>query len=493
MFNIGGVQALKQHIFFEGKKVLGCAFRTDKSEWTGVNWQAILRCEVRPPIDVANCNYDKATGHGGTTLKSDGPRNVLSPSVISTAKPPLADIEHALTHFHKDFTNRPLSPSIVEDVLLGDSSARAVSGTVSPVGPDSKVGESEFEGFSFTSCPIQVSFAKMQSIQSAIADSVAKMERKRKERIRKEEEMVTNRSEQQQLQQRQRLLEQAKHKVTVVKKKLVENEKLKSKHDTESLKAQTNLEATQKKLRAVRKKIKETEALQEQLNSPQSRNKISSEQRDKLSRLPLLCQEMQELQREEERLSLLVPEPLTEEFLLSLARDKTEVSELETQMAILDMGDSAPVASHGVENVLEHAKIDCSPAAVATIVSPINAVQLMKRVQQEQIPEDSNPVVSTKMPAAAKEKASDKDIMVASNAWHRKPAVENLSTVTSPPLGKGPEKVISSAGASGAVVSNSEMVVPVSADTKLVTASAPDIDDIEWATVSSSSKKKKKP
>ena len=138
MFSIGGVSALKSHVFFEG-----------------LNWVALGRLEIEPPIDIS--------------VNQDSARNIES-------------TEDALTmHFHEGFTTMHISHSFIEDTLSNVSSptlGRSRAGSV----------DNNYDGFEYFGGEMEFTVEEVEKADAFIQQKIIKVNKKKSLKAKKEEE-----------------------------------------------------------------------------------------------------------------------------------------------------------------------------------------------------------------------------------------------------------------------------------------------------------------
>lgn len=139
MFSIGGVSALKQHQFF-----------------ADIDWNALLRKEIRPPIDLSIQTDDETT------------------------------------HFHEGFTGQQVSHSMIEDILSSATSpsrSRAGSGDATNL-------RDEFADFDYIDSSFVYSDERMQAVEAELAIRMSKLQKKRQFKEKQDAEKLAKALEQ---------------------------------------------------------------------------------------------------------------------------------------------------------------------------------------------------------------------------------------------------------------------------------------------------------
>ena len=124
MFNLGGVAALKQHLFFED-----------------LNWSDLINLRIEPPIDlskpytvsnpsVSNGNSPNNTKKGvdvSSPMTTATPLKVVESSGNNSNSPNILTLttEHLTRHFHEGFTGQQISFSVVEEGMSTSTRSRA--------------------------------------------------------------------------------------------------------------------------------------------------------------------------------------------------------------------------------------------------------------------------------------------------------------------------------------------------------------------------------
>ena len=282
MFSIGGVPALKSHSFFDG-----------------LDWIALGRLEVEPPIDIS--------------VNQDSTRNVTS-------------LEDALTmHFHEGFTNMHISHSIIEETL---------SNVSSPTNGRSRAGsiDNSYDGFEYFGGDMEFTVEEVQKADAFIQQKIIKVNKKKSLKAKKDEEQQKRQAVEDAL----RLEKQAKELEEKLKKQQIEKEENEKKaemiriaklrdENTEKLKLRNQFQAKideflennnklQKKLKALKKKLRDILDLQlKKESSPDI--KLTSEQKEKLKKKGSVEQEIVEVEKELEVLVTQEPPPIPSDLI----------------------------------------------------------------------------------------------------------------------------------------------------------------------------------
>ena len=123
MFNLGGVAALKQHLFFED-----------------LNWSDLINLRIEPPIDlskpyivsnpISNGNSPNNVKKGvdvSSPMTAATPLRVVESSGNNSNSPNILTLttEHLTRHFHEGFTGQQISFSVVEEGMSTSTRSRA--------------------------------------------------------------------------------------------------------------------------------------------------------------------------------------------------------------------------------------------------------------------------------------------------------------------------------------------------------------------------------
>eukprot|EP00981_Chlorochromonas_danica_P007259 scaffold1623_cov165-Ochromonas_danica.AAC.11 len=265
MFSIGGVHALKMHAFFEG-----------------LNWQDVENLQLIPPIDIQ--------------LGSE----MVTQNALDTQ------------YFSQEFTKQVISRSILEDTLASSGATPVIRSPRSTSPPSARPDGSandfdEFSGFEYTSGQFLCTAEEIEKFESLLLNKTQKAEKKnklkqKKELTRQQEELIRKEKEQKEREELTRKLaeeQQRREREDRIRSIQLHNEKVKQFED--------NVANLQKRVKNVKKKIKDIEDLQ---NRVAAGLKPDSDQKTKLSKMPGLLAELEELMAEEKLLMSKDPGPL---------------------------------------------------------------------------------------------------------------------------------------------------------------------------------------
>jgi len=149
MFSIGGVTALKQHLFFEF-----------------IDWNQLARLEIQPPFNFTS--YAPMQSSSQTTV--DQSTNSSSSSINKMMMMSHGDSSSDLQFFDEGFTQQSLSPSIIEDTLgncSGTTSRNDPSGAMDPV-------DDEYEGFEYMTEAVEYTEDQMIEFQQLLQSRIVK-------------------------------------------------------------------------------------------------------------------------------------------------------------------------------------------------------------------------------------------------------------------------------------------------------------------------------
>jgi len=318
MFVIGGVTALKAEPFFKG-----------------IDWKKVYNCELTPPIDPIAVVYEgmaspngakpsglntpgKGTGstpggrNGGQSTPGKGQQGGPAPAAAAaagTSAAPQVDTD-SHRHFHIEFTNRPLSPSVIEDALsenvseaatpvLSRSGSKENLATLDAEEKDRVLREKElaaYGDFTYVDASFECTQEQVESFHTDLADKLAKAAEKKKKLVRKEEaKAVKEREEQAAL----LIIEQANDKLKKEKEAAIAAEQAKAeqlgrwrermnqlKRTKDACAAYVqNLDEKKQKSKAAARKLRAVMELQGRIDSGElTRKDLSADQKDKLSR-----------------------------------------------------------------------------------------------------------------------------------------------------------------------------------------------------------------
>ena len=125
-----------------------------------LDWAALLRREITPPIDLGMAHLMVEGGHG----------ELRGPEITD------ADIT---THFHEGFTAQQISPSVIEESYsVFSSPARSRAGSQD---------EMDFADFDYAGMTFQCTPEQVEEFHQSMAIKVAKLEKKKLMKQKKEE------------------------------------------------------------------------------------------------------------------------------------------------------------------------------------------------------------------------------------------------------------------------------------------------------------------
>lgn len=276
MFSLGGVSALKKHVFFEG-----------------IDWVVVQHLQYSPPIDFSSLS-----------LTSKGN---LSP--IATSNSQLNGLDSLTLNFANDFTDQDISRSIVEESLSGMNS------------PDtrSRVNSHEFDDFEYFHAPLECPRDVYLDFESKLANKLNKLEKKKNLRAKKEEQKNGKLNLEKELKQQEEIAqERDKLKFSELKKLKLNLDSFENEYHLKKLEydktVKNRLEENEKllsigrKVKAVRKKLREITDLELKLvqeNSESSRI-LTPEQQAKLEKKNVLNDEAAVLEDLVEKTKLVI-------------------------------------------------------------------------------------------------------------------------------------------------------------------------------------------
>ncbi len=434
MFSIGGVTALKQHVFFDG-----------------LNWQRLANLELSPPIDLRTTNYTTASSSKpqssnklpkASSLVDGGGKDKVKDKAKEDGVeevPPSSDVEEdnavvetldeddfvrTLRYFDAEFTGQVLSRSIVEDTLTPMTGTTAAH-TPRPESPNTAEAE-EFVNFEYVDESVTYSkqqieeFEELFKIKQQKATKKKMLKQKKEEIKQKEEEEKRKKLEEarkreeeekerrkelerqrmlsQQIEQRQRARDQAVKSLAKEKQDLL----------AQQLVHQENVLAVQKKMKSVQKKLRDIQELKEKLKKQEK--SIDKDQQAKLSKEPSLLAELQQFQQEESQ--LVQTRDTHDQLFVSFASREEAV-----------------VADHRKEEDL-----DRQLQATFTLVPP----PLQKKEEVKEVVANQSPVAATTVIAPSSTPATEKKVwsgVVLSSANGQKPSqtLPVKADVTPPP------------------------------------------------------------
>ena len=146
MFSIGGVTALKQHLFFEF-----------------IDWNQLERLEIQPPFNFTSyAPIQSQTTVDQSTNSSSSINKMMMMGHDSSSSD--------LQFFDEGFTQQSLSPSIIEDTLgicSGTTSRNDPSGVMDPV-------DDEYEGFEYMTEAVEYTEDQMIEFQQLLQSRIVK-------------------------------------------------------------------------------------------------------------------------------------------------------------------------------------------------------------------------------------------------------------------------------------------------------------------------------
>jgi p70 ribosomal S6 kinase len=275
MFNIGGVAALKQHVFFES-----------------IDWIAIEYLEVEPP-NILDIHVAEAIKNG---------ESELGPTI----------------HFHEGFTGQNISYSVVEETL-----SNVTSPNRSRAGSDEKYDGFDYAGESFECTEEEIEVMETHLKQKLAKVIKKKLLKQKKENERNEKLMLEEQIKRVQIELdeklcAERLAAQAKEKLEL-EKKIAETEKMQKLQNERNYhlnlidKFNNEINSIRKKVKSNKKKLRDIADLNAKIellrNSGESL-KLSCDQQEKLAKRELLEQEVKEFESQENNILLTDPGPL---------------------------------------------------------------------------------------------------------------------------------------------------------------------------------------
>jgi p70 ribosomal S6 kinase len=299
MFSIGGIAMLRQHSFFEG-----------------LDWVALEQLKLTPPIDLLNQKYPS---------QLNGPKGTASPQVSQATKNANEEVDDVTTEvdtrfFSEEFTTQVLSPSLLEDTF---------STNQTPVNDRSRAGSfaqqkggaanvDEFEDFEYMSGTFKCNVEQLEEFEEAMKIRQQKEAKKRALRLKKEarqadEEILRKQRAEAELQEKKRKEQEEKERREALKlenerkKRLAEKRCLYEEQErarrAHNIRVNIFLEEMNqlgKKLKNVRKKVRDIIDLKERM--AKEKKALDKDQQLKVSRLPDLEGELNELLDEEAEL-----------------------------------------------------------------------------------------------------------------------------------------------------------------------------------------------
>lgn len=276
MFRTGGVTALKDHAFFEE-----------------IVWSDVYNCKYEPPIDLSQAYAKPGTTPGGGSAIATPVKSVAPPANGAKGKKKANDkekvgihngvvgentssspdntqknteqdiIASSLRHFHEDFTQQQISPSVVEDALSEASTpcdtpqrSRANSGIV---GGTNMSADEAFADFGYTEPSFECTMEQVERFQQDLTEKLAKAEAKKRAKAKKE----------------------AKKALEAEAARLIEVEKKAKADAAEALSRARSLEEATKaqqqdRLRALQQRLDRAEHLRTEINASQKRLKTNN-------------------------------------------------------------------------------------------------------------------------------------------------------------------------------------------------------------------------
>lgn len=316
MFNIGGVAALKQHMFFDN-----------------IDWIAIEYLEVEPP-------------------------NILDMHVAEAIKNGESDLGPTI-HFHEGFTGQNISYSVVEETL-----SNVTSPTRSRAGSDEKYDGFEYAGETFecTEEEIEVMETRLKlKLAKVIKKKLAKQkkENEKNEKLMLDEQSKRLKIELESKQRAERLATEENRRLEL-EKQLAENEKRQKlindkKLHLDLIDAHNNeMNSVKKKIKANRKKLRDIADLSAKIETMRCSGesiKLSSDQQEKLAKRESLAEELKVLECQEHNLLLTDPGPLPKH--LQEAFTDTAVGETNEIIVVNSICDEAIPVIKCIDNSVE--------------------------------------------------------------------------------------------------------------------------------------------
>jgi ribosomal protein S6 kinase beta len=309
MFVIGGVTALKEHPFFNG-----------------IDWKAVLNCELEPPINPMSTVYIDGASTPMKTLPNGSGFKTFDGQ------------ENPAAHFHEEFTNQTISLSVIEDTLSNSASESNTPALSRSNSNDNLKGltvdekqkalkekeASAYSDFSYTMSSFTCTSEQVDTFQNVLAANIAKAQKNKNKKARKD----AARAEQQALLDAAQATEAEQQRVKLEALSIaqeLQDKKIKEKQDFDNkckelcekcdkLRAKKELfkqynekiEASRKLVKAVSRKLRGVTDLQSRIDSGTIIKKdLSSDQIAKLERTSALEIELKE---EEEVLRVLETE-----------------------------------------------------------------------------------------------------------------------------------------------------------------------------------------
>eukprot|EP01038_Epipyxis_sp_PR26KG_P004424 gene4424-6257_t len=294
MFSIGGVAALKRHPFFDD-----------------IDWTALERLEIEPPINLTIQQSNNANNDNNTDTNTNNNSN-----------------DYLTSHFDEGFTSQQISYSVIEDTLSPSTNnspmrSRTNSHGLNTSHNNNMIEEDIFANFDYTDKNFECTVDQLKDFEQYLELKIQKANKKKLLKLKNKEksEIELLKKKQQEEEEKKRIqLENEKRKAEKelqesMKKKLEEEQRIHSlinnkrkefiQHNEKVSLFQENLLKCQKKLKNYRKKLKDILELEIKVSSASASSGkgnpvISKEQQEKLSKKQEVEDNIMEYEIEEE-------------------------------------------------------------------------------------------------------------------------------------------------------------------------------------------------
>lgn len=252
MFKVGGVAALKSHVFFEG-----------------IEWEYLLQKDHGPPPIDLSPEGAEHEGGGGDAAGTDD-----------------------TSHFHEGFTSQSLTPSVVEDSL---TPCHSVSGTPSSTPCRSRSTSFDYEGFSYSEPgELMVTHRDVLLFEENLQVQIRNQRKKDAKKAKKEEVRIAK-----ELVEREKAAERAAE---------VEREQVRMKKELEDRNAEEQKRKTVEKLKKV---VEENESMLTLAREEHDAVVAASEERrKKVKRFTKKLKEVEQLEEKQKQGGVLSKEQL---------------------------------------------------------------------------------------------------------------------------------------------------------------------------------------